>query len=80
MSPSSVEPDIALAQLPETVTSVAPLDQQNINRLKLAEAPLDNLNVTDCAPEPAQQPDVCVHDTDNCNQTARKTVHTPQMG
>ena len=64
----------------EPVLPVAPPQQDNINRAKLPEPLLDNPNITDCVPSAPQQPDVCVHDVDNCNQPQRKTVQTPQMG
>jgi len=64
----------------EPVLPVAPPQQDNINRAKLPEPLLDNPNITDCVPAAPPQPDVCVHDVDNCNQPQRKTVQTPQMG
>ncbi len=77
MSNITVEPDAVLTQLTEPIQHV---EQHNVNRLKLPEALLDNPNIVDCVPEAAPQLDVCLHDTDNCNQPTRKTVQTPQMG
>ncbi|MEC7120625.1 MAG: hypothetical protein VXW65_12090 [Pseudomonadota bacterium] len=71
--------------LEQPTEAVEPLESPhqhhlNVNRVKLPELLLDNPNIVDCVPESPSQPDVCVHDTDNCNQPARKTVQTPQMG
>ncbi len=79
MSNTPPAPDLNLTQLTEPVEPLEQPQQHNINRLKLHESLLDNPNITDCVSEAPQQPDVCVHDIDNCNQPARKTVQTPQM-
>lgn len=79
MSNIPIEPDAILTQRTEPIQHVEQ-QQHNVNRLKLPEALLDNPNIVDCVAEAAPQLDVCLHDTDNCNQPARKTVQTPQMG
>lgn len=77
MSTEQQEP----SNLPIPSTELVEQPQQhNINRAKLPEPLLDNPNITDCVPTAPPQPDVCVHDVDNCNQPQRKTVQTPQMG
>ncbi len=78
MSNIPVAPDAMLIQPTEPIQHVE--QQDNVNRLKLPEALLDNPNIVDCVSEAAPQLDVCLHDTDNSNQPARKTVQTPQMG
>ena len=78
MSNIPVAPDAMLIQPIEPIQHVE--QQDNVNRLKLPEALLDNPNIIDCVSEAAPQLDVCLHDTDNSNQPARKTVQTPQMG
>lgn len=78
MSNIPVAPDAMLIQPIEPIQHVE--QQDNVNRLKLPEALLDNPNIVDCVSEAAPQLDVCLHDTDNSNQPARKTVQTPQMG
>ncbi|MFZ3192943.1 MAG: hypothetical protein WA154_07040 [Moraxellaceae bacterium] len=71
---------LELAQPTEPVEPLEPPNQHNINRMKLPEQLLDNPNVADCVPKTPSQPDVCLHDIDNCNQPSRKAVPTPQMG
>lgn len=78
MPNTPIERDVDTVQLTESVQQVEP-QQYNVNRLKLPEALLDNPNIADCVSEMPHQPDVCLHDTDNCNQPARKTVPTSQM-
>jgi len=84
MSTEYPEPEITAERSTEQLTApVEPLEpphQHNINRVKLPEPLLDNPNIADCVPETPSQPDVCLHDIDNCNQPVRKTVKTPQMG
>ena len=83
MSNITVEPDAVLTQLTEPIEHVEQQhveQQDNVNLLKLPEALLDNPNIVDCVSEAAPQLDVCLHDTDNCNQPTRKRVQTPQMG
>lgn len=80
MSTEHQKSAIELAQPTEPVQPLESPHQHNINRAKLPEPLLDNPNITDCVAEAPRQPDVCVHDTDNCNQPARKTAQTPQMG
>lgn len=79
MSQTPIELNLDTAELTEPVEPFMPTQQHHVNLPKLPEALLDNPNIADCVSAMPHQPDVCIHDIDNCNQPTRQTVQTPQM-